>query len=179
MYPAEVEVFYCNTFTRMDSLLMGSLLAVHLRQGKTVPAWLLRLSITAFIILISASLLIFGNVRQDNAIFPTIGYSISAMFFTSVLSLILKNEHRLTSLVKHLHPIKFIGRISYGMYVYHIPIYLVLSTTITNLLTNYNTSIISSAAIISILSLILTIAASTLSFYYIEQPILKLKKHFP
>lgn len=179
LYPNDVEVFYCNTLTRMDSLLMGSLLAVHLKEGRSIPSSLIKLSTAAFILLISCSLIIFGNVRQDNLIFPTIGYSVSALFFTCMLYLILKNEKNLTGWIKHLHPLSFIGKISYGIYVYHIPIYLVLSATISELLASHNTSFISSAAIISMLSLVLTIAASTISFYYIEKPILNLKKHFP
>ena len=76
-------------------------------------------------------------------------------------------------------PLSFLGRISYGMYVYHIPIYLVLGSLLSEPLALQIGSNALTALIISALSVILTIAASAASFYIVERPILNLKKHFP
>ncbi len=177
--PHEVEVFYCSTITRMDSLLMGCFLAVHLKQGKEIPAHMIKITTLSFITLIISSLAIFGNVRQDNLLFPTVGYSISAAFFSSLLYLLIRHETYLLPWLKHLKALSFIGKISYGMYVYHIPIYLILSYLLSQILDNYATSLFNHALFVSFLSLALTIIASTISFYLLEKPILNLKKHFP
>lgn len=179
-YSHEVEKFYCNTFTRMDSLLMGCLLAVHLKEGKEIPMKLIKIIIAGFICLVSASLLLFGNLRQDNMLFPTVGYSLTAAFFTSVVYLFLKHEKIVIGWIKHLSALRFAGKISYGMYVYHIPIYLILSNLLSRaFISSSSLSIIDKPLFVSILSVLLTVIASTISFYVVERPILNLKKHFP
>lgn len=177
--PNEVETFYCSTLTRMDSLLMGCLLAVHLKQGREVNLVLIKWVILSFLLLIATSLLLFGNVRQDNLLFPTIGYTISAAFFSSILYHIIKNESSLVKWIKHLKPLHFIGKISYGVYVFHIPVYLTLNFLLTDYLELYSDSLLSRAFIISCLSFLITLVISTFSFYLLEKPILNLKKHFP
>lgn len=179
VYPHEVEKFYCSTFTRMDSLLMGCLLAVHLKEGKAISVRLLQTVIASFILLVVSSLVVFGNLRQDNLLFPTIGYTLTAAFFTAMIFLLLKNEDRLIGWIKLLNPLRFIGKISYGMYVFHIPIYLILSTQFSNVVTPASFSAIDKALFVSLLSVLLTVGASTISFYLVEKPILGLKKHFP
>lgn len=180
VYPHEVEKFYCNTFTRMDSLLMGCFLAVHLKQGKEIPTKFIQMIIAGFIALVIVSLLLFGNLRQDNMLFPTIGYSLTAAFFTSIVYLFLKYENRIIGWVKHLNVLRFAGKISYGMYVYHIPIYLILSNLLSRaFISSSSLSIVDKPLFVSILSVLLTVIASTISFYVVERPILNLKKHFP
>jgi peptidoglycan/LPS O-acetylase OafA/YrhL len=178
-YPHEVEKFYCSTFTRMDSLLMGSLLAVHLREGKEIPLKLIKIIFVSFAALIILSLSIFGNVRQDNLFFPTLGYTLAAAFFTSVVYLVLRNEALVKGWVHHLNVLRFAGKISYGMYVFHIPIYLVLCNLLSRVLTGSSQWLIGGPLLVSGLSVLLTIVASTISFYAVERPILTLKKHFP
>lgn len=180
MYPHEVEKFYCNTFTRMDSLLMGCLLAVHLKQGKALPLWLIKTAIICFIGLIAGSLLLFGNLHQDNMLFPTIGYSLTAAFFTAIVYLFLKYEANISVWASHLNLLRFAGRISYGMYVYHIPIYLVLCNLLSRTIkASSSFSVTENPVFVSALSILLTVFASTVSFYALERPILSLKKHFP
>lgn len=179
MYPHEVEKFYCSTFTRMDSLLMGCLLAVHRREGNEIPIKLIKALIASFGVLIIVSLLVFGNLRQDNPVFPTIGYSITAAFFTSLVYLVLRYESAIIGWVKHLNVFRFAGKISYGMYVYHIPIYLVLCNLLSKAVFNdASKSILSNPLFVSGLSVLLTVLASTISFYLLERPILNLKRHF-
>jgi len=178
-YPKEVEAFYCNTFTRMDSLLMGCLLAVHLIQGKAISQKVIKLVVLSFMTFILISLLFFGNIRQDNLLFPTIGYSLTAAFFCSLLYLLIKHEAYLLPWLKHLKPLSFMGKISYGMYVYHLPIYLILGYLLSGILSSYFNSSFNHALFLSALSILLTIIASTASFYLLEKPILNLKKHFP
>jgi peptidoglycan/LPS O-acetylase OafA/YrhL len=178
MYPHEVESYYCNTFTRMDSLLMGSLLAVHIKEGKGLSANLIHLVIISFILLIAASLFIFSNVDQGNFLFPTIGYTISAIFFSVVLYLFIKKEAILINWFRRLDALRFIGKISYGIYVFHIPIYLILASQLSAIVNSFFYSPEYAALFISALSVLVTIIISAASFHFIEKPILDLKKHF-
>jgi len=82
-------------------------------------------------------------------------------------------------LVKKTAPAQFYWKISYGMYVYHLPIYLILSTQFSKIISGYiNTGPNATTIWVSLLSVVITIAASTISFYFLEKPILSLKKHF-
>lgn len=177
--PNQVETYYCNTLTRMDSLLMGSLLAVHLREGKEIAHHWIKLVFSAYFLLISASIFLFGNVSQDNALFPTVGYTLSALFFSCILYLFIKIKWDVQHWLMKLNALRFIGKISYGIYVYHIPIYLVLCSLLSEKTNHLFENGLHHTLFLSTTSLLLTIIVSALSYYLIEKPILNLKKHFP
>src|SRR5947209_20530866 len=35
-YPLDLVKYYCNTLTRMDSILMGCFLSIHIKEGKEI-----------------------------------------------------------------------------------------------------------------------------------------------
>lgn len=174
-----LEAYYCNTLTRMDSLLMGCLLAVHLKQGRTVSMKFIHLAFISFSAVVVSSLFLYGNVNQKNLLFASVGYTGTACFFTALLYLLVKNESLLLPLTKKLQPIRYIGKISFGIYVYHLPIYLLLNYFIFKYLANNENLFYTQSTFISSLSIILTVLASSLSFYLLEKPILNLKRRFP
>lgn len=178
-HPYEVEAYYCNTLTRMDSLLMGCLLAVHLKEGKTLSKAFIKNVVMCFGLLITTSLVFYGNLKRENFLFSTIGYSLTAAFFAVVLYCVLHHSHKLTASLKRLTALQFIGKISYGIYVFHVPVYLLLATQVSKAVGEFVSDAGNVALLVSVLSLLLTIAISTLSFYLFEKPILTLKKHFP
>lgn len=179
LHSQEVETYYCNTFTRMDTLLLGSLLAIHLKQGKRISQAAIKTSFLAFGLLVASSLLFYGNLQRDNSLFATIGYTVSGCFFTSLLYLVIQYGEQLKSGLRRLSALSFLGKISYGIYVYHVPIYLVLATQFSSVMGEFVSNKEDTPLLISITSLVATILASTVSFYIFEKPILKLKKHFP
>jgi peptidoglycan/LPS O-acetylase OafA/YrhL len=178
LYPQNSNGLYYNTFARMDSLLIGCVISIQLKQGKIFPPTLIKFIFLIFIALIISSLVIFGNVEHDNNIFSTVGYSITAAFFGCIIYLLVTNETKLSSLVKNLQIFSFLGKISYGLYVFHIPVYLVISYLFSNISFNLLPSIFKSTLSISIISLLTTILLSIASFYVLEKPILALKKYF-
>ena len=66
----------------------------------------------------------------------------------------------------------FLGEISYGMYLYHLPIYWLVNNSGTHDSTNDPWSM-------WVCKIAITIAVATLSYRYIEMPILRLKDFFP
>ncbi|MGZ3853172.1 MAG: hypothetical protein ACXVBX_10315, partial [Flavisolibacter sp.] len=61
----------------------------------------------------------------------------------------------------------------------HIPIYLVLCNLLSKAISDTSKPLIGYPLFISAISVLLTILASTISFYLLERPILNLKRHFP
>ena len=175
---AQLQAYYCNTLARMDSLLLGCLLAVHMKQGLQVRMRYIHLAITGFLALILFSLFLYGNLSHKNLLFASVGYTCTACFFTALLYLLIKNESLLLPFTNRLQPVRFIGKISFGIYVYHLPIYLLLHYFIFKYLANNPNLFYTQSLFISSLSIILTILASSLSFYLLEKPILNLKSRF-
>ena len=179
LHPFETETYYCNTFTRMDALLIGSLLAIHLRQGKLISSILIKTIFTAFAVLFLTSLWVLGNLDRGNAVFATVGYTIADLFFAILLYLFISKGETLKHILHRLSALRFIGKISYGIYVYHVPIYLVLATQCSKVLNEFVNNAEETSLLVSILSVLITLAASVFSFYILEKPILSLKKYFP
>jgi len=65
-------------------------------------------------------------------------------------------------------PLVAVGRISYGLYLWHWPVFLVLNPTRTGW----------SGAMLTTVRLLVTAAVAVVSFFAIEQPFLRLKTRF-
>ncbi len=178
-FPDDVEKYYCSTLTRMDSLLIGGLLAIRLKEGLIIPTMFIK-SVSCICVLLLTLVFISGDsLRQDNLILSTVGYTCFAVFFSCVIYLFITARESIISWFKGLHILNYIGKISYGIYVYHIPIYLILGTQFSNVISTWaNIDKGQTGICVSVLSLIFTLLASTASFYILEKPILSLKKHF-
>ncbi len=123
-----------------------------------------RLSLLLFLFLInlsnSYSFYCFGVISIENEIY-------CFLFIIFIINFISKNNLKLSLENKTLN---YLGRISYGLYMYH-PICITIILNIVksglkiNLLTIYP------------LSILLTILVSSFSYKYIEKPFLKLKKY--
>lgn len=75
----------------------------------------------------------------------------------------------------------YLGRISYGLYVYHITMYLFVYKIFKNELAAFSTSIGLSGwknELGMLIAFILTVAAGILSYQYFEKPFLKLKRKY-
>jgi peptidoglycan/LPS O-acetylase OafA/YrhL len=175
--PHAVEAYYYNTFTRMDNLLIGSLISIQLWQEKVIPKSIIKLIFSSFFTLIICSVSIYGNVKQDNFLFPTIGYSITAAFFGCIIYLLITNESKLNFWIKNLYILNYLGKISYGLYVFHLPVYLVIAYLLSHYSITFLPLILKSSLSISILSLLATFVLSLASFYLLEKPVLDLKKY--
>ena len=178
-YPLDLVKYYCNTLTRMDSILMGCFLSIHIKEGKEISNKILFGTVAFCLAFFAIGITLGKSLEVTNPFFSTIGYSIVSLFFASVLYIFVKKEFLLVTWLKHSPILNYIGKISYGIYVFHIPIYLISSSVLMNTFLNqYGMSSIQALFCIATISLVITLIISSLSFYFLEKPILSLKRYF-
>lgn len=116
-----VPFSYVFTFSRFDALAMGSIGAVLIRYHKEVldriifPLLVFSAASVTFIILYS------HNTGFGNPYFVRIGYTLFALFFACIIigSFDVSRAGTYMKEVFNFTPFKFLGKYSYGLYVYH------------------------------------------------------------
>jgi peptidoglycan/LPS O-acetylase OafA/YrhL len=112
------------TTSRMDGLLVGVILAILLRRGQIPRRWIyLCLGVGAAII---GFIAVFHHNELIATYFymPTIGITGFSLLSGGLLAL---SQHRIVWLRYLLEArwLRTVGKYSYGMYIYHIPVYLI------------------------------------------------------
>lgn len=159
---------YVGSDTRGHSLLIGCLLALALRWNRIPTDWLLnkrlmRLTTAASLsaLIFSASIFLVGDPFLYRGGFPLIAVC-SALL---ILSLIFNDRDGLAS--AFCHPVSlWIGKRSYGLYVWHWPIYFLVGGL------GLERSIAIPFAVIG------TFVVAALSYRFIESPFLRLKHRY-
>ncbi|MEM9543717.1 MAG: acyltransferase [Cyanobacteria bacterium P01_E01_bin.42] len=180
--PESLNILYMNTFCRMDSLAMGAAIAFGLRSEYWQPL-ILRYS-RLLLVLSSASLgvifIVRGGLNSVDFLIQSFGYSLLAIFFASLLVFSLSvEEHRVFPRLLSWFPLRYLGRISYGFYVYHYVALFLFRDSLTQYTLNLTHSYWLSEILIFLFFTIAIAAIASLSWFILEKPILKLKKYFP
>lgn len=171
-YPVGHDAFYYHTLARIDSLAAGAFLSTSVYLGKRFLKKQVSLIVAAFAAMLFLSYLLFRNWRLDNAVFATAGYSVSALFFAVVCQWLMATRYPFPNK----SALVFFGRISYGLYVYHIPVLLVVSFLFQKYAAHLLRQLPLPAYFTAIVSLGVSTGLSLISFKLVEQPALKLKK---
>ena len=184
LYAAGVSVtrLYYGTDTRAQALLVGSFLAalgfveqragpVHRRDGaRTMQAlperWTRTVTsrrLVAVAGLVGAAILLgaaHALVGTDPILYRG-GFFVVALAAGAVVTAVATAPAGLLARVLSLPPLVYVGRISYGLYLYHWPLFLVINNAHTGL----------SGAALLWARLAATFAAATLSWFLVETPI--------
>jgi peptidoglycan/LPS O-acetylase OafA/YrhL len=166
---------YYGTDTHAQCLLVGASLAIGLslwadrrtnapaRENGWAPTterarWALVLcGVAGFV----ATGLLWWRVAFSDAFLWRGGFLVAALATAAVLVSIVTVERGPVARLLAWGPLRFLGRISYGMYLYHYPLFLYLDAARTGL-TGYPLFAVRSAV---------TIGAATVSFFLVERPI--------
>jgi len=167
-------IVYELLFTRMDSLLAGGALALIIRgPHRKIPYR----AVIVFTGLAIVAMIFFNRgTDHENVIVSTIGYSIIALFCAGIVYAAWKGGGIIGSIAAT-SPLRFFGRYSYGMYIYHGLLMSVLFPLIYPI-EQYCKSAVIGGFVYLIFSLVITLVVAMLSFHFFETPFLRLKKYF-
>lgn len=158
-----IEVYYL-TITRLDGLAAGAILALHHSRG-TLARHRNKMMVLA---VISFVLVGWEGLRFRGAALPFVQitkFSLFACFYASFVGLLLTSKRNALTTVFASRPMRWLGRISYGLYVFH--------PQMLRLCFGYLHAY--SALVRACAGLSATLAITSLSWYAFERPLLRLK----
>jgi peptidoglycan/LPS O-acetylase OafA/YrhL len=105
------------------------------------------------------------------------GYTTFAMMLGLLVNQAVTGETKIISFLFNIPLLKFFGRISYGFYLFHWPIYILLSPYLTKWVKGFTDGWFTDFTV-SVMGTLIAIIISWLSFNYFEKYFLKLKVKF-
>ena len=180
IYKVENIVYFSlYTFTRIDGICIGCILAL---SQKINPGFVKKRQ--PFIVLIFACLnfLFYFINSYYHFSFPylaLIGYTTFAMLFALLVQEGTKKSNTLFYKLFTWKPLQFLGKISYGLYIFHWPVYIICFPYLANIFKKGLTEISLFGNIMtSLLCIIIAVTISSISYYTFERYFLKLKHKF-
>ena len=175
----DLNYFGLYTYTRIDGICIGSMLAILQFMRSTF----INRYFTGLILLLAAMNFIFYFINKEfhftYPYFAIVGYTTFAMLFAIVVHEAIQGGNKVINFLLNIRPLKFFGKISYGLYIFHWPVYLILYGWVDEkvrsviAISENNTAVLA-----SILLTIIAILISVISFYTFERYFLKKKKAF-
>jgi peptidoglycan/LPS O-acetylase OafA/YrhL len=178
---AEPIVSYVLPFTRMDALSAGSFVAILLRTpGGQVQAivWSRRLAPVALIMLLAIGSGDFG-LNWGRTIVHTWGFSLVAVFFAAVTVLgITGSLGPGTSRLLETATLRMFGKYSYALYLLHGPVGTLVKVFYEPSASFHMGLAFPPALVFFLLTTLLSLAFAWLSWRLVEQPFIRLQRHF-
>ena len=180
MWMYRIEDFNYTTFylfTRIDGICIGCLVAILQRinfnfLNKNTALIAVSLAILNFIFY-------FLNRNNNFPYFAFVGYTTFAALFGLLLNESVAGETRIINAVLTIPVLKFFGKISYGLYIFHWPVYLIVYPFFIKKLEDlYHFNVGVTQVICAIIATLAALLISVISYYGFEMRFLKLKKYF-
>ena len=169
MCGAPVERLYNGLDTRADALMVGCVLGILISSGlvnenrrKLLLKWLMVIAPCSMVGVFS--FFIFAR-WQDQEMY-LFGFLIIELLTAALILDILVNRRSIIAKILSARWLIWVGSISYGLYLWHYPIYRMLFAMKFDELT------------IVWVGMLMTFSIATCSYYFLERPMLKLKKYY-
>ncbi|MBS1688516.1 MAG: acyltransferase, partial [Bacteroidetes bacterium] len=164
------SVYHVFYITRLDCMAIGGLGAYLVLSNHR----LLNIIYSKLMQIVCWALFIGSVSIRSFHVFSILDHEIYSLIFLVLIMNVSTNQHTIIKLENK--SLRFIGKISYGMYAYHMLFIFLLSKFISGWLE----SIPNAAAmlIVYVLTLCLTITFSYLSYQFLEKRFLKMKKRY-
>ncbi len=159
---------YVATEARLDSIVYGCALTLYLHL---FPEGKIKEKLTGLVpTLLASAVLVFCFLYRDDAFRQTFRYSLQGLAIgVGILNLYFYRPFSKLPKLLEISPLRYTGKISYGLYLWHIPVFLFL---------DQYTPIEVSSPLYILLAFAFTYLVSGLSFRFVEQPIIGLRRKF-
>ncbi len=174
--PLSGESAYYNTFFRMDGFLAGSLLFQLHDARINIPMRWIKWTTGLLLAISLLCCLLIKDVIPYNPFFATAGYTVLALLFACLLHLAVQPGGNALSTFLNGKFLRFCGRISYCLYLIHVPLLMIIQSRLSILGMKWwpgHTLFLHWTSLI--LSLTLSFFISVVSGRYFESWFLKLK----
>lgn len=152
---------YVTPYLRPESILLGLALAV------CRPTW--RPSLSVLVAVLAGLVFVAMPPLEQRWTYLPVGLMVAAVTDASL-------RFRPVQAFLSLGPMRYLGKISYGLYVFHV---LAIWCTITGLrLLGFSITGVGQGVAIAVLSLVVTTCAAAISYQFLERPFLRLKLRF-
>jgi peptidoglycan/LPS O-acetylase OafA/YrhL len=169
--------FNLYTFSRIDGICIGSLLAVL----RTVNPKAVNRYFTLIILALAGLNFFFYFFNKNNQFsYPYLaiaGYTTFAVLFGLLVNEGVEKEQTFINKLLSFQPLRFFGSISYSLYVFHWPLYLILAPILSKWAAG-RIALLDSSIFASITVTLLSILLAWLSFIFFEKKFLLLKNRF-
>jgi peptidoglycan/LPS O-acetylase OafA/YrhL len=170
---------YSTTFACADNLLYGCCLAALMRTSARELA--LRIAPFVFaagsLLILCMGIIFRGLQWQNNITVPTLGFSIIAITFAALIAMTLQERSRTQRAFSN-SVLRFFGRYSYGIYVFHYSVAEIVGLPVRRWANLHFHSkafaVLSGAAAVVCVS----IALALISYHLYEKRFLRLKRYF-
>ncbi|MGA2081052.1 MAG: acyltransferase [Holophaga sp.] len=177
------NLVHFNLFTRFDALAFGALVAIVSRQRPEAftkfarSTGINRLSLAlglAFALVIAIGP---DDPQIGNTVFRVLGYTLlAALSAVVIIKAVAGKENGLLVRLLNSRFLVYTGAISYGLYVYHWPIYFFLLQGLKQMWSERHHAM--GLAAFPFVAVGLTFLVAHVSYRFLEAPILRLKRHF-
>lgn len=169
--------FNFYTFSRIDGICIGSMLAL-VRIIDT--QWITRYNTVLVLGFAAINFAFFFINRYSGFNFPfvaIIGYTTFAFMLALLVNEALEDRNKVVKLLFDNTIMRFFGRISYGFYVFHWPVYLIIAPRLAGFFESYLSPRLSLTSA-SLLSTALAVVISVFSYRYFESFFIRKKKAY-
>ncbi len=174
LYPDNFYVFFYNSFCRMDAFITGAtLFLIHKKILKPVHSYIVAIAVASAF----AGIIIWKTNPATSPFIPTIGLTCLAILYALIIHIAVQKKYRVISHFLNWPWLIFIGRISYGLYIFHWIILRFSFEPISNYINiRFLTGRVLSNYLTLFVCLILSFVVSIISYRYYESFFLKLKR---
>lgn len=168
---------YTFLLCRADAIAVGAAMAILVRS-----AWQRRLLACApYVFFLAAGAItalcsLRRTVEHDDPAVATLGFSIIAIMYGALLLSSLRS-HSWLEWVFSLPLLRMFGKYSYGLYLYHFPLTVVLSPMKEFFVTRTHSYLVGTSLHLAF-NIAINLGVAAASFHFIESPILRLKDRF-
>ncbi len=172
------DALYMFTISRMDALALGAAAACVMRIPRARD-WSARFTgqlALAAVLTLGATTIVTRGLVLDAASTQTWGYSLLSLGFALIVLLTALPQRGLTGRILRplaWRPLRLIGRYSYGMYIFHLPLSVFIAfPLLQHLVPDINTAVRAGYVVVMT---VVTFCLAALSYEFFESPFLRLK----